>query len=69
MVKIGDQHMDYYSSDEHFSDSGEESDHLNKLSPLQLVTPMNREATYMQPGHSGTHHGLSKNNNTCRKME
>ena len=28
-VKIEDPHMDYYSYDEHSSDSGEESDHLN----------------------------------------
>ena len=28
-VKIEDPHMDYYSSDDHSSDSGEETDHLN----------------------------------------
>ena len=28
-VKIEDPHMDYYSSDDHSSDSGEEADHLN----------------------------------------
>ena len=28
-MKIKDPHMDYYSSDGHSSDSGEESDHLN----------------------------------------
>ena len=28
-VKIEDQHTDYYSSDDHSSDSGEDSDHLN----------------------------------------
>ena len=43
MVKIEDPHMDYYSSDEHSSDSGEEANHLNWMSPLQVVTPMDRE--------------------------
>ena len=38
-----DPHMDYYSSEEHSSDSGEESNHLKKLSPVQVVTLMNRE--------------------------
>ena len=28
-VKIEDPHIDYYSSDEHSSDSGEEANHLN----------------------------------------
>ena len=28
-VKIDDPHTDYYSSDDHFSDSGEDSDPLN----------------------------------------
>ena len=36
--------MDYYSSDDHSSDSGEETDHLILISPLQAVTPMNRES-------------------------
>ena len=42
-MNIEDPHTDYYSSDEHLFDSGEESDHLNQLSPLQVVTPMYRE--------------------------
>ena len=60
-VKIEDPHTNYYSSDDHFSDSGE-------LSPLQVVTSMNMEATFKGPAHSGTHHGLSNSNSTCRKM-
>ena len=42
-VTIEDPHTDYYSSDEHSSDSGEEADHLNWVSPLQVVNPMNKE--------------------------
>ena len=42
-VNIENPHMHYYSSHGHFSDSGVESDHLNYMSPLQVVTPMKRE--------------------------
>ena len=35
--------MDYYSSDDQSSNSGEETDHLNYMCPFQVVTPMNRE--------------------------
>ena len=35
--------MDFYSSDDHSSDSEEDSDHLHSLSPLSVVHPMNRE--------------------------
>ena len=34
-MKIEDLHMDYYSSDDYFSDSGEETNHLNHMSLLQ----------------------------------
>ena len=33
--------MDFYSSDDNSSDSKEDSDHLNYLSPLSVVHPMN----------------------------
>ena len=46
-VKIEDPHMDYYGSDDHSSNSGVESDPLNKLNLLQVVTSMNREG-YLQ---------------------
>ena len=40
-VTIDDPHMDFYSSDYHSSDLEEDSDHLNYLSPLSGVHPMN----------------------------
>ena len=33
--------MDFYSSEDNSSDSNEDSDHLNYLSPLSVVHPMN----------------------------
>ena len=53
-MKIEDLPTDYYSSDDHSSDSGEDSDHLNKLSPLQVVTSMNREG-YLQTNRLNWH--------------
>ena len=42
-VTIDDPQMDFYSSDDHSSDSEEDSDHLNYLCPLSVVHPMKRE--------------------------
>ena len=42
-VKIEDSHTEFYSSNDHSSDSGEDSAPLNLLSPLKVVTPMDSE--------------------------
>ena len=50
--------MDFYSSDDNSSGSEEESDHLNKQSPLLVVHPMNGEPNTRGNNHSGMYHGL-----------